>query len=137
MAGYRDAHVERGAVRVHHGEPLRAIGLENVSVLPHVGMEDEDNPVFLGPIEQRLVHHAGMFDAPASIGPRILSFSTLDSCEYHVDLAVPIGVRRHLPTGIPPLLIVSVELFLRARRRNSKVAWTVRVCFAQPRRAPT
>src|ERR1700744_1422161 len=120
MASHRDSHIERGAVRVHHRKTLRTVGLKNVSVLPHIGVEDENHTVFLRSIEQRLVHYAGMLDAPASIGPWILRFGVLYSCEYHVDLTVTVGMSGDLPTGIPPLLVVDVELLLRASGRNSE-----------------
>src|ERR1700733_4204542 len=73
-----------------------------------------------------------MFNPPTSIGTRIFCLSMLNRSEDHVDLAIAIGMSRNLPAGIPPLLIVLIQLLLRASGWNAEVVRTVGVSFAEP-----
>ena len=103
-----------------------------VAVLPHVRVKYQNHAVLLGAVEQRLVHHAGMLNAPARVGAGVLGLRTLDRGEHHVDFAVAIGMRGNLPSGVPPLLKVLIEFFLRTRRRNAVIARPVGIRFTEP-----
>ena len=103
MSGHMNAHIDGGAVRMHHREALRPIRLKHVSIFPHIGVENQNHVVLLGAVEQRLVHHAGVLNAPARVGARILGLGMLDRRQHHIDFAVAVGVRGDLPSRIPPL----------------------------------
>src|ERR1700684_2588847 len=121
MTSHKDTHVNRSAIGVHHRETLWTIRGKDISVLPHIGVKDENYSVLLRTIQQSLIHNTRMLNSPAGIGTRILRFGTLDRGEDHVYLAVAVRVRRNLPSSVPPLLKIFVQLLLCAGGWNTKV----------------
>ena len=137
MTGYRNSQINCRSIGMHHRKPLPIVGGKDLSVLPHVRVEDQNHSILLGTIQQALIHDARVFNPPTCIGARIFLLRALDGRQNHVKLAVPIGVGRHLPSGIPPLLVISIELFLTAGRGNAKLARPIRIRLAKPCRAST
>ena len=132
MAGDVNSHIDGGAVGMDHGQALFAVRRQLVAVLPHIGVEDQDHAGLLGAIEQRLIHHAGVLDAVARIGTRILGLRALDGREHHVDFAVAVGMRGDLEAGVVHRLERLVEIGLRARGRNAEVAGLIGIFLGKP-----
>ena len=127
-----NAHVDRGAICVHHRKTLGAVGLQGCFRTPtyRSGIPGSRRPSWPG--QAGLIHDAGMLDAPARIGTGILGLGAFNGSEHHVDLTVAVGMRGNLPSRIPPLLNIFVQLLLGARRRNAEIAGPVGIRLAEP-----
>jgi len=95
-------------------------------------MEDQNHACLFGAVQQRLVHHAGVFDAVTRVGPRVGSLGALNGGQHHVDFPVAIGVRGNLKPCLVHGFERLVQSVLRSRRRDAEVTRLVGVLFRQP-----